>query len=156
MEGGEVWKVEPGVAASAMSGVKNVLIGLGMLAGKPLNPAFQIVIEKSSWIRSDRGGMMRFHIAPGDLIEKGQALFTNTTILGDEQNTQYAPFDAIVIGMTSLPSAGPGEAICNLGKLPEGVSPSELSRKRERLNGEGQQVSEDLASNMTVVEPSEE
>lgn len=150
MEGGEVWKIEPGVATSASEGVKNVLKGLGMLPGKPVQPAFQIIIEKSVWIRADRGGMIRFHIAPGDLVEKGQPLVTNSTILGAEQNVQYAPFDGIVIGMTSLPVTSPGEAICNLGKLPDGITPRELRDKREAYHGVSQQVATELASSLTV------
>jgi len=153
MEGGEVWKIEPGVAASGVEGVKNVLKGLGMLPGKPLSSAFQIIVEKSTWIRADHGGMIRFHIAPGDLVEKGQPLVTNTTILGAEQNMQYAPFDGIVIGMTSLPVTTPGEAICNLGKIPVGVTPKDLLEKREAHSGVSQQVSVELAASMTVEEP---
>jgi predicted deacylase len=152
MEGGEVWKIEPGIAASGAEGVKNVLKGLGMLEGEKVAPAFQLVVDKSTWIRAERGGMIRFHVSPGDLVEKGQALVTNTTILGSEQNIQYAPFNGIVIGMTSLPVTAPGEAICNLGKLPVGMTPRDLEQKRESLDGVSQQVSEELASSISVVE----
>lgn len=156
MEGGEVWKVEPGIVASATRGVNNVLRGLEMLGGPAKSPAYQVVIEKSKWIRADRGGFMRFHIQPGDLVEKGQPLATNTTLLGDEQHTLHAPFDAVVIGMTSLPAIGPGEAVCNLGKLPKGYKPSELRQRRSEDDGLGQRVSDQLASNVLLVAPSEE
>ncbi|MFT5143001.1 MAG: putative deacylase [Rhodothermales bacterium] len=150
MEGGEVWKVEPGIVASATRGITNMLHGLEMLAGPPQRPAFQVVIEKSKWIRADRGGFMRFHIQPGDLIEKGQPLFTHTTLLGHEQDTLHAPFDAIVIGMTSLPAVGPGEAVCNLGKLPAECRPADLNRRRTEDDGLEQQVSDELSSNMLL------
>ena len=157
MEGGEVWKVEPGIVASATRGVKNVLRGLEMLEGPAERPPYQVVIEKSKWIRADRGGFMQFHIRPGDLVEKDQPLATNTTLLGDEQNTLHAPFDAVVIGMTSLPAIGPGEAVCNLGKLPKGYKPAELRNRRSEEDGLGQRVSEELASNVLLfVAPSED
>ena len=156
MEGGEVWKVEPGIVASATRGIKNVLRGLEMLGGPAKGPAYQVVIEKSKWIRAERGGFMRFHIKPGDLIEKDQPLVTSTTLLGEEQNTLRAPFDAVVIGMTSLPAVGPGEAVCNLGHLPKGCKPAELRQRRSEENGLGQRVSEELASNVLTVAPSEE
>ncbi len=156
MEGGEVWKVEPGVVESATRGVKNVLRRLQMLDGPAESPAYQVVIEKSKWIRADRGGFMQFHIKPGDLIEKDQPLATNTTLLGRDRSTLRAPFDAVVIGMTSLPAISPGEAVCNLGKLPQGLQPSELRRRRSEEDGLEQRVSEDLASSVFVVEPSEE
>ena len=156
MEGGEVWKVEPGVVKAATRGVKNVLKGLGMLEGELETYSFQLIIEKSQWIRSDRGGFMLFHVGPGDLVEKGQPIFTNTTLLGEELNTMYSPFDGIVIGMSSLPSVSPGEAVCHLGKLPEGEVPAVLREKRHQNAALGQQVSKELGANIRVYEPSEE
>jgi predicted deacylase len=155
MEGGEVWKVEPGIVESATRGIKNVLSHLKMLDSPAESPEYQVVIGKSKWIRAERGGFLRFHIKPGDVIEKDQPLATNTTLLGHERSTLCAPFDAIVIGMTSLPAISPGEPICNLGKLPRGHKPSKLRRLRSEEDGLEQRVSEELASNVLVVEPSE-
>jgi predicted deacylase len=156
MEGGEVSKVEPGIVETATRGIKNVLRGLGMLGGSAENPAYQLVIEKFKWIRADRGGFMQFHIKPGDIVEQGQPLATNTTLLGHEQSTLHAPFDGIVIGMTSLPAISPGEPLCNLGKLPKGLKPSDLLRQRSEEDGLEQRVSDELASNVLVVESTEE
>ena len=155
MEGGEVWKVEPGIVESATRGVKNVLRNLGMLDSPVESSEVQVVIEKSKWIRAERGGFMQFHIKPGDIIEKDQPLATNTTLLGHERSMLRAPFDAVVIGMTSLPAISPGEPVYNLGKLPDGYTPSELRRLRSEEDGLEQRVSEELASNVLVVESSE-
>ena len=154
MEGGEVWKVEPGIIETSIRGVKNVFRKLEMLEGRVENPAYQVAIKKSKWIRAERGGFLHFHVKPGDIIEKGQPLVTNSTILGREHNTVYAPFNAVVIGMTSLPAISPGEPICNLGKLPGGYKPSELRQLRLEEDGLEQRISEELASNVHVVEPS--
>jgi len=156
MEGGEVWKVEPTIVETAVRGIKNVLRKLDMLAGIPEMPKYQLVIEKSKWIRADFGGFMQFHVSPGDIVEEGQALATNTTLLGDDQNTLIAPFDAVVIGMTSLPAISPGEPLCNLGQLPKNSNPEHLRNLREKADGLEQRVSEDLASNMLVVDPEED
>ena len=156
MEGGEVWKVEPGIVKSGKHGVKNVLRSLEMLDGTPERPKFQLIIEKSKWVRAEPGGFLRFHIKPGDIIEKGQPLATNTTLLGEEHSTLWAPFNAVVIGMTSLPAISPGEPVCNLGKLPKGAEPSVLRRLRAEEDGLEQRLSEELASNVLVVEPSDE
>lgn len=154
MEGGEVWKVEPGVVESATRGVRNVLRTLEMLEGPVQTPAYQIIIEKSTWIRADRGGFMKFHVKPGDIIEQDQPLATNTTLLGEERNILRAPFDAVVIGMTSLPSVSPGEPICNLGKLPAGTEPAELRRLRAEKDDLGQRLSEEIGANVLVLEAS--
>jgi predicted deacylase len=154
MEGGEVWKVEPGIVESAVRGVKNVLRRLEMLDGKLEMPKYQVVVEKSKWIRAEKGGFLQFHVTPGDILEKGQPLATNTTLLGHERSVLLAPFDAVVIGMTTLPATSPGEPVCNLGKLSKGSKPSELRRLRsEEVDGLEERVSGELASNVLVVEP---
>jgi len=153
MEGGEVWKVEPGIVEAATRGVRNVLRGLEMLDTPAENPAFQIVIETSKWVRAAHGGFMQFHIKPGDIIEKGQPLATNTTLLGQEQSTLEAPFDAVVIGMTTLPAISPGEPLCNLGQLPSGQTPAGLRQLRAEGDGLAQRLVDELASNILVVEP---
>lgn len=155
MEGGEVWKVEPGIVETAVRGVKNVLCELEMLDSNIEKPAYQIVIEKSKWIRAEQGGFLHFHIAPGDLVEKGQPLATNTTILGEEQASIHAPFNGVVMGMTSLPAISPGEPICNLGKLPKQYKPEKLRKQRAQKDGLEQQVHEELGANVLVVEPPE-
>ncbi len=155
MEGGEVWKVEPGVVASAVRGVKNVLRSLHMLDGSIESPDYQVVIQKSKWIRADRGGFLEFLVSPGDIIEMDQQIATNTTLLGKERSVLNAPFDAVVIGMTTLPAISPGEPVCNLGKLPKGTKPSALRRSRLEENGLEEQLSEELASTVMVVEPSQ-
>lgn len=152
IEAGEVWKVEPEIVEASTRGVKNVLRTLGMIDGEPIRPAFQLSIKKTKWVRADRGGFLRFHIQPGDLVEKGQPLATNTTLLGQTQNTLTAPFDAVVIGMTSLPAISPGEPLCNLGKLPRGSDPAQLRRLRSEADGLEQRLTDSLASNVTVVD----
>ncbi|MGB3210027.1 MAG: succinylglutamate desuccinylase/aspartoacylase family protein [Desulforhopalus sp.] len=156
MEGGEVWKVEPGIVKTAVRGITNVLCELKMLDGEITSPPYQIIIEKSKWIRAERGGFLQFHIKPGDIVEKGQPLTTNTTILGEEHSTLYAPFNAVVMGMTSLPAISPGEPVCNLGRLPEKYNPSKIRKLRSVEDGLEQRVLEELGSNILVVQPSED
>lgn len=155
MEGGEVWKVEPGIVESAVRGIKNVLRSLGMLSGETESPDYQVIIEKSKWVRAERGGFLQFHVKPGDIVAKGQPLATNTTLLGREHSTVYSPFNAVVVGMTTLPAVSPGEPVCNLGKLPKETKPATLRQLRKKEAGLETQLSEALASNVLVVQPSE-
>lgn len=152
MEGGEVWKVEPGIVESATRGIRNVLRQLEMLDGPRQKPAFQVVIETSKWIRAENGGFLQFHVQPGEIVTKDQPLASNTTLLGDTRNTVVAPFNGIVVGMTSLPAVSPGEPICHLGMLPDGQDPSRLRDLRAGRNGLGQRLTEDLATNVLVVD----
>lgn len=153
MEGGEVWKVEPGIVETAVRGIRNVLINLEMIKGDYEQPPYQVYIEQSKWIRAEHGGFLEFHIQPGDLVEKGQPLTTNTTILGEVQGTLVAPFNGVVMGMTSLPAVSPGKPICNLGKLPRHYHPDRLRKMRSCENGLEQKVLNELGSNVLVIEP---
>jgi len=156
LEGGEVWKVEPGIVESATRGVKNVLRELKMLEGESESPDYQVVVQKSKWIRAEQGGFLQFHVKPGDIVKKGQPLATNSTLLGRERSMLNAPFNAVVIGMTTLPAISPGEPVFNLGMLPKGTKPTELRRLRSEEDGLEGQVVEELSSNVLVVEPRKE
>lgn len=153
MEGGEVWKVEPRIVETAVRGIRNVLAELEMLDGEVERPEYQVVVKSSKWIRAERGGFLRFHVKPGDIVEKNRPLATNTTLLGRERSMLHAPFDAVVIGMTTLPAISPGEPVFNLGRLPRGTKPSEIRRLRSEEDGLEGQVVEELSSNVLVVEP---
>jgi hypothetical protein len=61
----------------------------------------------------------------------------------------------VVIGMTTLPAVSPGEPVCHLGKLPKGVKPASLRRKRRKEDGLETQLVNELASNVMVVERDE-
>jgi predicted deacylase len=154
MEGGEVWKVEPGIVESAARGVRNVLRELGMLAGPPECPHYQVVIDKTKWVRAERGGFLQFHVKPGEIVEQDQPLATNTTLLGHERSVLHAPFDGVVVGMTTLPAVSPGEPVCHLGKLPNETKPCLLRRLRSEEGGLQERVSQHLASNVLVVQQS--
>jgi len=155
MEGGEVWKVEPGIVETAVRGIGNCLRYLGMVRSKVRKPPFQVIIETTKWIRAENGGFLQFHVQPGEIVDKDQPLATNTNLLGERINTLSSPFEGIVIGMTSLPSVSPGEPVCHLGQLPEGTTADELRDLRFGKKGLGQRLADDLATNVLVVDHEE-
>jgi predicted deacylase len=155
LEAGEVWKVEPGIVSYTTRCIKNALAGLNMIDATIVAPRYRINITKTKWVRAERGGFLQFHVHPGDPVEKGTPLATNTNLLGEEQNVLVSPFRGVVIGMTTLPAVVPGEPVCNLGQ----VSQKNLSQRQQaHSNGDGHplsQVSTDLASNVLVVDREE-
>ena len=155
MEGGEVCKVEPAIVATAVRGIKNVLRANEMIEGEIERPETQVVIEKAKWVRAERGGFLQFHVRPGELVEQGQPLATNTSLLGHETSLLIAPFSGVIIGMTTLPAVSPGEPVCHIGRLPRNTKASEIEDSRsEDMSLENQAVT-DLASNVLVVEHEE-
>ncbi len=153
MEGGEVFKVEPGIVESALRGVKNVLRELEMLDDAPESPPYQVIVRTSKWIRAEHGGFLEFHVHPGEIVEEGQPLSTNTNLLGRDRHTVVAPYNGVVIGMTTLPAISPGDPICNLGMLPKKIRPADLRDLRIREHGLEERVVEELSSNLLVVDP---
>lgn len=153
LEAGEVWKVQPAIVECCARGVKNVLIALEMLEGEREVPPYQVVVEKTSWVRADYGGFLQFHVAPGDLVEKDQPLASNTSLLGRERNVLTAPFDGVVLGMTTLPAVSPGEPVCHLGAIADGIG--RIRKLREKLSTEHlhERTLDNLASGLLVVDP---
>ncbi|MGE3182034.1 MAG: succinylglutamate desuccinylase/aspartoacylase family protein [Phycisphaerae bacterium] len=152
LEAGEVLKVEPSVVEVAIRGVRNVLIELGMITGKPRKPVFQTLIKKTVWVRAENGGFLLYHISPGDIVEAGQPIATNTNLLGDELNTLEAPVDGIVLGMTTYPSVTPGDAVVHLAQLHDGLSEVRRAHNRMRDTSLHQRMRGDLATNFMVTD----
>jgi predicted deacylase len=156
MEGGEVHKVEPGIVQSAVRGIRNVLCHLKLLQGRMERPRYQLVIEQTRWLRASRGGFLHFHIAPGDLVEQEQPIATICDLLGNTQATLASPFDAVVIGMTTLPAVSPGDPICHLGQLPTDTSVSRIRKGRSSSETLEELLVDQLSSNLVVVDPDED
>jgi predicted deacylase len=152
LEGGEIWKCEPVIVEATVRGVRNVLIHLGMLEGQPVRAPQQTTITKTKWIRADRGGFLQFHVRPGQVVQAGQPLATNTSLLGQEQSVVVAPFRSLVIGMTTLPAVSPGEPVCHLGKLPD--EDARAAHAGEWIADDlRSRTIDDLATNVLVVDP---
>ncbi len=150
LEAGEVWKIEPGVVEIGARGAFNVLKHLRMLPGEVVKPPHQIEIRKSVWVRAERGGILKFHASPGELVKAGQCLATNFNIFGETQNQIDSPADGVILGMTTMPAVKPGEPVFHIAIATQGhagLSRRIGGRKRARLH---KNVQADLATNITV------
>ncbi|MFN3165872.1 MAG: succinylglutamate desuccinylase/aspartoacylase family protein [Phycisphaeraceae bacterium] len=152
LEAGEPLKIEPGVLAVGLRGVRNVLKELEMLPGTPSKPAYQVRVDKSTWVRAEVGGILRFHVSPGDFIEEGQAVATNASVFGETQNQLLAPADGIVLGMTTLPTVKPGEPVCHLALPNRSLRSLRRALKQGKPNTLYHRMRKDLATNVSVSE----
>lgn len=156
LEAGEVSKVEPSVLEVGLRGVTNVMAELGMTDREPSPPVYQATIERTQWLRSDNGGLLRFHAGPGEIVEAGQAIASCLTLLGDERGVVEAPEDGIVMGLTTRPLVKPGDPVCNLAVPRRGIQRirrAEDGMSEESLHG---RLLEDLATSVTVDEHGED
>jgi uncharacterized protein len=155
LEAGEIWKVEPSVVEFGVRRILSLLSTLEMISTAPSRrPGCQLVLDDTRWIRASRGGFLRFHISPGDIIRQGAALATYTTLTGVETGVIHAPQHAIVLGMTTLPCISPGDPICHLGLIPDQFEEFAAHRARAREGSMQLRLIQDLSTNVRVVDPS--
>ncbi len=150
LEAGEVWKIEPSVVELGVRGVRNVLIELGMVEGEILTPPYQAQVRRTKWVRAELGGILQFHVAPGDVVEKGQPLATNTSLLGAENRVLLSPADGVILGMTTLPAVAPGDPVCHLA-----IPRKKIAAIRKALDSAPEEslperVRDDLATSVAV------
>ena len=154
LEGGEIGKAEPGVVAVGIRGIRNVLIELGMMSGEIQRPAFQVRVDETRWMRSNAGGLLEYHVAPGDAVEKGQVIAICTDLLGREVGEVLAKDDGIVIGLTTLPAVTPGDPVCHLA-IPAGGIEDIAATIEDENTTLLDEVREQLASSVTIPENGE-
>jgi predicted deacylase len=151
LEAGEPWKVESTVLQIGIRGIRNVLSEFEMIDDSIKKPPFQVKIRKTSWVRAAVGGILKFHVSPGDFVEEGQAIATNYSIMGVEQSVLTSSGHGIVLGMTTMPAVKPGEPICHIAALSDGQVRrfrKKLEATRRDLHAQAQKA---LATNLDVV-----
>jgi predicted deacylase len=101
-----------------VAGVLSVLRHLRMLPGERIMPPLQLAVLKSTWLRAPEGGMIDLKVGLGEPVGRGQLLSIGTNPFGRERSQLSAPSGGIVLGLSRLPLVHPGDAVCNLAKLP--------------------------------------
>ena len=110
-------------------------------------------VGETVWVRAERGGFLRFHARPGEIVAAGQALATNNSIFGHERNTLVSPVHGIVLGMTTMPAVKPGEPVYHIAILTD--RRYEEVRRRYLASSEDaiyRRVQRDLATNIVLQE----
>ena len=151
LEAGEPYKMEPTLLRIGLHGIRNVLIHFGMLDGETKKPPFQALVRKTSWARATVGGILKFHVSPGDFVDEHQPLATNYSIMGYKQNIIESPNYGMIVGMTTMPAVKPGEPICNIATMSKRLKMSYYKKLQAAKQNPYQQVYQDLATNLDVV-----
>jgi hypothetical protein len=121
---------------------------------RPETSPHQMIVQSSSWVRASYGGFLRFHVAPGEIVQKDQPLATNSGLLGKEFETIYSPHNGIVLGMTTMPAVSPGDPILHIA-LPDTSKQFrtlEKSVDKMEIDALENQVRDGLAAGITVEE----
>lgn len=155
LEAGEPFKLEPSILETGVRGIHNTLVSLGMMSGSVTKPPYQALVRKTRWLRAEVGGIIRFHVSLGALVEAGQPIASNFSILGKQQSSLISPTDGIVLGLTTMPAIKPGEPVCHLAIISKRLQ--SIRRAIERMGSMNlhQRVRDDLATNISAVETNE-
>ena len=151
LEAGEPLKMQPIVLEAGILGVTNVLRWLGVVEGSPSKPEFQVYVRDRRWIRADVGGLLHYHVAPGEAVEAGQPLATNLSVYGDQQNAMTAPEDGIVIGVTTRPAVKPGEPVFHLAMTGRAAHRIHALQKDQRSSSLSHRLRVQLGNDIAVV-----
>lgn len=158
LEAGEALKVESAVQDMTQRGLTHIMAELNMIDVaddlRPETSPHQMIVQSSSWVRAGYGGFLKFHVAPGETVQKDQPLATNTGLLGKEFETILCPHNGIVLGMTTMPAVSPGDPILHIALPDTSKQFRTLEKSVDKMDVDAleNQVRDGLAAGITVEE----
>ena len=117
LEAGTANVFEQGAIAVGVQGIMNVLIHLGMIDGNIRKPEWRLIVRKSRWVRSPRGGMLHPAIVAGELVEKGQAIAYITNPLSGDAEAILSPMSGVAVGLATSPIVREGDPVANIASV---------------------------------------
>lgn len=116
-EGGKSMSSDRDIIEYAVDGVLRFLNHLEMLSPKftpPIKTEETIVIERSSWIRANKSGLLHVKIFCNKQVKKGEVLATITDPYGTMRFQVKSPNDGHIINVNQSPIVHQGDAIFHI------------------------------------------
>ncbi|MEO9512980.1 MAG: succinylglutamate desuccinylase/aspartoacylase family protein [Flavobacteriaceae bacterium] len=114
-EAGESMRFDEQSIEIGMKGVKNILVGLEMIAGK-VPKKTSILFDATRWLRASRAGMFIPQVKNGSIVSKGQVLGTVTDTYAKKSKNVKAPFDGYLFCVNNQAVVNQGDALFHIGK----------------------------------------
>ncbi len=115
-EAGESMRFDETAIRLGIHGIKNVMLGLGMLENDDIDPRPSVHLTSRRWVRAPRAGMFIPEVENGNRITKGQALGTITDTYAKKNKTIKAPFDGYAICVNHQAVVNQGDALFHIGR----------------------------------------
>ena len=115
-EGGEALRVDPFSVNQALRGIKNVLNHLEM-ASFQVERQENVILNKSSWIRSGIPGLFYPIVSNGSRIVKGELLGWIHDVLGNSNTAVTSKINGYVFCINNRPVVYPGDPLLNVGSV---------------------------------------
>jgi predicted deacylase len=114
-EAGEILRVDEEYVREGYEGCLGVMRELGMLPRDEAAPrARPVVLRQTSWVRSERGGLLTDRVALGQRVNRGEPLAAVALPHNGARHEVVAPHEGTVIGLATSPLVNPGDAVCHL------------------------------------------
>ncbi|MEA3137724.1 MAG: uncharacterized protein QOJ26_111 [Thermoplasmata archaeon] len=116
-EAGEAGRFHRHAVEIGHHAVLQLLAAAEMVEGRFRRPAFQTLVRRSEWVRSDHGGIVDLRVEPGDLLAKGQEIGAIYDPYGHHVDHIVADRSGVVLGIATDPLINPGMALVHVGEL---------------------------------------
>lgn len=119
-EGGEAQRFNESAISAGVRGVFGVLRELGILTPrKGRQRRSSLYLERSTWVRARRGGILRLSVNEGERVVAKQKIGQISDPFGEDPVELRAPHRGLVIGRTNNPVVHAGDAVVHVGKVTE-------------------------------------
>jgi len=115
LEAGEPGRLQSAQVREGTAGIVRLLDALGIVNRMNLLTEPRPVYYRSTWVRSDYGGILFSLVRLGQIVSTGDILGTVTDPVTNSQNLIYSPVRGRVVGMALNQVVMPGFATFNLG-----------------------------------------
>ena len=103
-QAGEAMRFDENAILLGVSGIKNVMRKLDMLAKEPIHEVMPISSRETDWILANKGGILHTNVLLGQIIEAGELIGTISDPFGaDTVESITSPFKGIVVGVNTAP-----------------------------------------------------
>lgn len=138
LEIGDPQRFQANYVRSSRIGLRAVLAAAGMLSQKqPSEGPEPVLCATSSWMFTDRGGLLEVLPKPTARISRGERVAILRNAFGDVIREYDAPDDGIVVGTSVNPVGQTGARILHLGRIagPDHAFQRRVSRRNLQENG---------------------
>ncbi len=113
--GGRLWD---DLVATGVQGVRNVMIGLGMINEEPVgSDSGQLVSDGSSWPKTQHGGVLYNRCELGAVVENDTLLGVLRDTAGRDVEELRAPYRSVIFDTRYQPTVYPGDWTYHCGRL---------------------------------------
>lgn len=113
-EGGRSMDISADVCEKAEDGISRVLHFLSIQSAGQLEERQQLIVDKSTWVRSNYSGMFTPRVTNGAPVSKGEVLGLVSDPFGQFEHKIKAPAAGLVFCINEYPIVNQGDAILNL------------------------------------------